>query len=140
MTECGYYASDGPTKPVSPTPRTTAADFRKLTPLVLMHAVGSAGTMVYQPILHLDIEVPTDTLGTMLQAVTRLGGVVGTPSSRGYMSVIEASMPAAQVQALRRRLPGLTGGEGVADASFGGYQRVLGSPPVRRRTIVNPLL
>ena len=36
MTACGYYASDGPTKPVSPTPRTTAADFRKLTPLVLM--------------------------------------------------------------------------------------------------------
>ena len=38
MTECGYYIGDGPKKQVLSTPRTTAADFRKLTPLVLLHA------------------------------------------------------------------------------------------------------
>ncbi len=32
MFASGYYASDGPRKPNLPTPRTTAADFRKLTP------------------------------------------------------------------------------------------------------------
>ena len=35
MNECNYYIGDGPTKRVLPTPRTTAADFVKLTPLVL---------------------------------------------------------------------------------------------------------
>ncbi|MGN6796501.1 MAG: GTP-binding protein, partial [Streptosporangiaceae bacterium] len=35
MNECNYYIGDGTTNRVLPTPRTTAADFRKLTPLVL---------------------------------------------------------------------------------------------------------
>ena len=83
MTECGYYASDGPTKPVSPTPRTTAADFRKLTPLVLMLALERASTVVCEPIMRVDIEIPTDTVGAILAAASRLGGVVGTPSPRG---------------------------------------------------------
>ena len=43
---CDYYVGDGPAKPTAPTPRTTAADFRKLTPLVLMQALERAGTVV----------------------------------------------------------------------------------------------
>ena len=40
---------------------------------------------------------------------------------------------------LRRQLPGLTGGEGVVETSFGGHEPVRGLPPTRRRTTVNPL-
>jgi ribosomal protection tetracycline resistance protein len=136
MTESGYYVGDGPTKPVSATPRTTAADFRKLTPLVLRVALERARTVVCEPSLRIDIEVPTATVGAVLAAVSGLGGVVGTPLPRGRLSVIEASLPAAREQALRRQLPGLTGGEGVADASFGGYQPVVGSPPTRRDSLL----
>ena len=42
MNKCGHYIGDGPAKRQLPTPRTTAADFRKLTPLVLMRALGQA--------------------------------------------------------------------------------------------------
>jgi ribosomal protection tetracycline resistance protein len=139
MTDCDYYASDGPTKPVSPTPRTTAADFRKLTPLVLMRALERARTVVCEPIMRVELEIPTDTVGAVLAAAARLGGVVATPSTRGKLSVIEAMMPAARAQDLRRQLPGLSGGEGVADTSFGGYEPVRGAPPTRRRTTLNPL-
>ena len=139
MTECGYYASDGPTKPSGNTPRTTAADFRKLTPVVLMLALERARTVVCEPIMRVDIELSTDAVGAMLAAVSRLGGVVGTPSPRGNLSVIEALLPASRAQDLRRQLPGLTGGEGVVETSFGGYQRVRGAPPTRRRTMANPL-
>ena len=66
MTDCGYYACDGPTKPVSPTPRTTAADFRKLTPLVVMRALERARTAVCEPIVRVSIETPTDTVGADL--------------------------------------------------------------------------
>ena len=78
-------------------------------------------------------------VGAVLAAVSRLGGVVGTPSLRGNLSVIEALLPAARAQDLRRQLPGLTGGEGVVETSFGGYQPVRGTPPTRRRTMTNPL-
>ncbi len=40
MHECGYYVGDGPKKQVLATPKTSSADFRKLTPLVLMDALG----------------------------------------------------------------------------------------------------
>jgi ribosomal protection tetracycline resistance protein len=43
------------------------------------------------------------------------------------------------VHDLRLRLPGLTGGEGVIESSFSGYQPVRGAPPTRRRSTVNPL-
>jgi ribosomal protection tetracycline resistance protein len=43
-------------------------------------------------------------------------------------------VPAARVQDLKRHLPGLTGGEGAIEMDFGGYQRVRGTPPTRKRT------
>ena len=112
MTECGYYASDGPTKPVSATPRTTAADFRKLTPLVLMLALERARTVVCEPIMRVRIEVPPETVGGVLAMAGRLGEVVAAPSPRGDLSVVEMLLPAARAQDLRRQLPGLSGGEG----------------------------
>jgi ribosomal protection tetracycline resistance protein len=139
MTDCGYYASDGPTKPVSPTPRTTAADFRKLTPLVLMRAIERARVVVCEPVMRVRIETPTGTVGVVMAAARRAGGEVGSPSPGGDLSTVESELPAARVHELVQRLPGMTGGEGVVETSFGGYQPVRGAPPTRRRTTVNPL-
>jgi ribosomal protection tetracycline resistance protein len=40
---------------------------------------------------------------------------------------------------LQRQLSSLTGGEGVLESSFAGYQPVSGEQPTRRRTTPNPL-
>jgi ribosomal protection tetracycline resistance protein len=53
--------------------------------------------------------------------------------------VLESALPASRVQDLRRQLPGLTGGEGVLESSFAGYEPVAGETPIRRRTTPNPL-
>jgi ribosomal protection tetracycline resistance protein len=42
-------------------------------------------------------------------------------------------MPSAAVHALQQQLPGLTGGEGMLETIFGGYQPVRGTFPVRTR-------
>ena len=73
MTDCDYYIGDGPKKQVLSTPRTTAADFRKLTPLVLMQALKRAGTMVCEPLARVYLEVPTAMMGGVLSAVAKLG-------------------------------------------------------------------
>jgi len=65
--------------------------------------------------------------------------VVGTPSLCGDLALVETVLPAARAQDLQRQIPGLTGGEGVAETSFGGYQPVNGPPPTRRRPTANPL-
>jgi ribosomal protection tetracycline resistance protein len=74
----------------------------------------------------------------MLGALGRLGAGASTPSTRGELSVLEATLPASRVQELRRQLPELTGGEGVLDTEFAGYQPVVGEPPIRKRLTPDP--
>jgi ribosomal protection tetracycline resistance protein len=139
MNACGYYVGDGPGKPSGTTPRTTAADFHKLTPMVLMRALKRARTRVCEPIMRASIETPTDDVSAVLAALARLGGAVETRSVQPDLSVIAALLPAASAQDLTRELPSLTGGEGVVETSFGGYRPVRGTSPTRRRTMANPL-
>jgi ribosomal protection tetracycline resistance protein len=139
MTECDYYASDGPTKPTHPTPRSTAADFRKLTPLVLMSALKRANTVVCEPMMSLNIEIPSDAVSAVLAAVARLGGTVETPSMMGDLTTVSTTMPGPRARELQQKVPGLTSGEGVVQADLGGYQPVRGAPPMRRRTMADPL-
>jgi ribosomal protection tetracycline resistance protein len=131
MNRCGYYVGDGPTKQVLSMSRTTAADFRKMTPWVLGQALERAGTVVCEPMTQVGLEIPTDKIGGVLAALARLDASGVTPVAKGGLSVVTLLMPSAQVHALRRRLPGLTGGEGVLEAGFGGYQPVRGRFPTR---------
>jgi ribosomal protection tetracycline resistance protein len=124
MYECNYYIGDGPKKRVLSTPRTTAADFRQLTPLVLMRALRRAGTVVCEPMERVRLEIPAGRMGSVLSVLARLGAAVAAPLSGGELSVIETTLPSAHVHQLHQQLPGLTGGEGVLESSFGGYQPV----------------
>jgi ribosomal protection tetracycline resistance protein len=137
MTECAYSVPDGP--PSRRGPLSTAGDFRKLTPLVAMRALERAGTVVCEPTLRVDLELPADTLGAVLPALARLGAVVEAPSLQARLAMVETILPATLAQELQRQLPRLTGGEGALDTSFAGYEPVTGEPPVRRRTTPNPL-
>jgi ribosomal protection tetracycline resistance protein len=128
ITDCGYRA-----------PGTTAGDFRRLTPPVLMRALEQARTVVCEPIVRVNLELPTATIGGVMAALARLGAAVGAPSLQAKLSTIEAVLPSARAQDLQRQLPGLTGGEGVLDSTFAGYQPVSGDQPTRRRTTANPL-
>ncbi len=129
MTKCAYSIPDGP--PSRRGPPSTAADFRKLTPLVLKQALERATTAVCEPIVRVSIETPAETTGAVLASVARLGGVLEPLSLLGDLSTIEAVMPAARAHDLERLLPALTGGEGVLESDFGGYQPVSGTAPIR---------
>jgi ribosomal protection tetracycline resistance protein len=131
MNECSYYVGDGPAKRVLPTPRTTAADFRKLTPLVLMAALRQAGTVVCQPMARIRLELPAARMSDVLTAVAQFGAAAEMPMLGEELSIVTAVLPSAQVRSLQEQLPGLTGGEGVLDTSFGGYEPIRGSFPTR---------
>ena len=130
MTHCGYSIADGPPSRRGPT--STAADFRKLTPLVLVQALERAGTVVCEPTVRAKLEVPTDTIGAVLPALARVGAAVDAPSPHGELSTITAILPATQADVLHRQLPELTRGEGVLESSFAGYQAVSGDQPTRK--------
>ena len=136
VTKIGYSLADGPPSRRGPMP--TARDLKRLTPIVLMQALASGGSAVCEPVFRVGVEVPTEAIGPVLAALGRLGAGGATPVPRGELSVLEATLPASRVQELRRRLPGLTGGEGVLDAEFAGYEPVTGEPPVRKRSTPDP--
>jgi ribosomal protection tetracycline resistance protein len=137
MTKCTYSVPDGP--PSRRGPLSTAADFRKLTPIVVMRALEQAGTVVCEPTVRVRLEIPTNTIGAVMAALARHGAAVETPSLQGKLCTIETVLSATRAHDLQRQLPGLTRGEGVLESSFEGYEPVSGDPPTRRRTTVNPL-
>jgi ribosomal protection tetracycline resistance protein len=128
MTHSGYVA-----------PGSTAGDFRKLTPLVLMSALDQAGTVVCEPIQRFHLEIPADAPGPMLSALARLCAVPQTQEVRGRSCTLEGEIQASRVHQLRQQLPALTRGEGVLECSFAGYQPVEGTTPTRPRSDQNPL-
>ncbi|MDH6546769.1 TetM/TetW/TetO/TetS family tetracycline resistance ribosomal protection protein [Streptomyces sp. SAI-041] len=141
MTHCGYcprqsHAHQGFDKSMS----STGADFRGLTPLVLVEALRRAGTRVYEPMHRFRVEAPADTLGALLPVLAALRAVPRTTETRGDRCVLEGAVPAARVHGLEQRLPGLTRGEGELESGFDHYAPVShGTVPRRPRSDHNPL-
>ncbi|MDP8904204.1 MAG: TetM/TetW/TetO/TetS family tetracycline resistance ribosomal protection protein [Chloroflexota bacterium] len=129
VSDCGYRA-----------PGTTAADFRKLTPLVVSRALQLAGTQVCEPMSAVRLEFPTETLNALLSLLGRLGCRAQSPIARGDLCVLDALVPTARLPELRRQLPGVTSGEGVLDARSAGYQAVSKEPPRRSPTTRNRVI
>jgi ribosomal protection tetracycline resistance protein len=129
MTHSGYYARPG----------SAAADFRYLTPLVLMTALRVAGTQVCEPIHRFELEIPAASYGGVLAALPVVGAVPLSTVQRGGTLVLTGDVPAAGVHALHQRLPDLTGGEGVLSTVLDHARPVAGVPPGgRARTTTRP--
>ncbi|HVS84436.1 MAG TPA: translation factor GTPase family protein [Gaiellaceae bacterium] len=129
MTRCDYPSADGP-----PSKRGSLAmpgDYEGLTPLVLRQALERAGTVVCEPVLRVEIELPPQSVGATMAVLHRLEGSVDPPE----LTRLVASVPAARINELQRLLPGLTGGEGVLESSFAGHRPVTGEPPRRQGTL-----
>jgi ribosomal protection tetracycline resistance protein len=117
----------------------SAADFRHLTPLVLMTALSRARTTVLEPVQAFRIEAPADALSLILPALARLGAVPREPGLAGPECVIEGTIAAAAVHGLQLLLPPLTGGEGILECRFDSYRPARGALPVRPRSGPDPL-
>ncbi len=117
----------------------TAGDFRHLTPLVLMSALRSAGTVVCEPIDRFALEIPSDTFGATAPLLARLGAVPANQEDSGSFTTLIGEVPAAHVHELRQRLPALTRGEALMTNEFDHHRPVRGTSPTRSRSDLNPL-
>jgi ribosomal protection tetracycline resistance protein len=128
LTHAGYCA-----------PASVAADFRKLTPLVLMQALLGAGTEVCEPIEELDLDIPEDTFGAVCGALVNARATIRNAFPEGASHRILCEIPTAELRAVEQQLPGLTRGDGGWVSNFAGYVPVTGDPPKRARLGPNPL-
>ncbi len=136
MDHCLYGVSDGPP---SRRGNSSSADFRYLAPIVVMEALRSAGSVVYEPLATVTLEVPADSLHGVLTALGRAGASIEEVTGKGELSFVRATLTSEQAVDLQRWLPALTGGEGLKDSAYSGYRPCKGSAPRRRRTTVSPL-
>jgi ribosomal protection tetracycline resistance protein len=128
MTDCGYAS-----------PRTSSADYRRLTQLVLAQALERAGTWVCEPLADLSLEIPASTAQGVLAALGRLGGRVTGQASANGITRAGAVLPVARVRSLQHQLPGLSMGEGILETRPSGYQPIGENPPTRPRSAPSPL-
>jgi ribosomal protection tetracycline resistance protein len=112
-------------------PVTVAGDFRRLVPLVLMQALRAAGTAVHEPVNKFELELPPDAVAAVLGKLTEAGATVGDTQVRPDEARLTGLIPAGRMHDFEAQLPGLSHGEGVLLASFGGFHPVAGCPPYR---------
>ncbi|MCS7476026.1 GTP-binding protein [Umezawaea endophytica] len=120
-------------------PVSVAADFRNLTPLVLLEALRRAGTTVLEPVAHFDLEVPADTAGPTLAALAAHGAIPETVTTHHPTCLVDGTIPLRTIQAFTTVLPGLSHGSGVLVSRFDNHRPVAGVAPRRPRTDGNPL-
>ena len=124
MTDSNYYVGDGLGKPISDTPKTTAADFRKLTPVVLRAALQQAGTVICEPICRFVLEIPNGTFARVMPVLAKLRAIQHSTEVQDEVCVLKGSIPLTCIHDLQRQLPDLTSGEGFLEYEFERYDPV----------------
>ena len=128
LTESGYSA-----------PGSTAGDFKKLTPLVVMDALKQARTEVCEPIHRFRIDAPADSLQPTLRALGQLRAEPRATTVSEASFDLEGEIAATRMHLLQQRVAAATRGEGVLELSFARYHPVSGVNPARPRSDYNPL-
>ena len=139
MTHSGYYPRQSHAHATfDKAMSSTAQDFRSLTRLVLAEALVRAGTVVCAPVHRFELEVPEDTLGSVLGELSRHQAVPLETTLRGRAAVLVGEVPADAVHGVQQRIPHLTRGEGVFTSGLDHYAPTTGAPPQRGRAQPDP--
>jgi ribosomal protection tetracycline resistance protein len=110
----------------------TAGDFRTMAPLALIAALEQAGTTVYEPINHFELEIPAATLATVMQSLVDAEAKLDRlPEATQDVVQLQGFIPARRTFAFERKILDLAGGEGAFVTSPGGYQPTQGKTPSR---------
>ena len=129
MTDCGYAA-----------PNTSAADYRRLTQLVLMTALGASRHVGLRAALgprprDADVDRPWRPVGARAARRTGHRAVLGERADAGRRRSCRS--PASG--RCSTSCPGLSMGEGILESRPGGYQPIGTDPPRRERSTPSPL-
>ncbi len=128
LTHVGYWS-----------PISIAADFRLLTPLVVMQALTEAGTEVCEPVDAFELEIPDENVGEAIALLASNRAIATDITRQGVTCLLRGTIPSAEVHRFEQRLPGVSRGLGIWGSTFKEYVPLTGMPPVRTRIGINPL-
>jgi ribosomal protection tetracycline resistance protein len=119
-------------------PVSTAADFRRLTPLVLASALKMAGTVVCQPFCRFRIYAPRETMGTLLAILSQAGAEVTGSDVEARLLRLEGTLAMSEVQRVQKQLPDFTSGTAAIESALDHYAPTAGAQRERGRKGANP--
>jgi elongation factor G len=90
-----------------------------------LEAIKAAGPIVLEPIVHLQVTVPIDALGTVTGHLSsRRGRMLGSTSLSGQRIQIDAEAPLSELQDYANQLKSMTGGSGAWAMQLDRYEPV----------------
>jgi elongation factor G len=87
-------------------------------------AVDKARPIILEPIMHMDISVPDESMGAVIGDLNSRRGKVEGMETRGHTEVIKARVPMAEVLKYSQDLNAMTSGRGSFTMEFSHYEEL----------------
>jgi len=100
------------------------AAFKIAASLSLRNAAKSAGPVILEPIMKVDIVAPEDYLGDVMGHVTARRGTIDGMEERGNAQEVHAFVPLAEMFGYATTLRSATQGRGTFTMTFDHYEKV----------------
>lgn len=105
-------------------PISTPAEFRDMTPMVVLEALSKAGTKLLWPLLSFNLKVPEFYYGKAVSDLLKMKAVFNEPELSNETFTIEGSIPVATSRDYALELADYTSGKGIMVTSFYCYSQV----------------
>lgn len=118
----------------------TPADFRNLTPMVLMEAVDNAKTKLLEPINEFELRVPEYSISKAMFDLKMMGAEFDSPDLAGGDYILNGLIPVESSKDYQIKVASYTEGKGIFITKFGGYRdTAFDESKICKRNVINPL-
>jgi len=106
--------------------------FKIAASMALQDAAKKAGAYLLEPIMKIEVVIPSDFLGDVIGDLSARRGQIEETMDRAGMKVIEAKVPLSEMFGYATTLRSLTEGRGTFSMEFSHYERVPSKQLVRK--------
>lgn len=99
-------------------PNSTPAEFRDITPMVVLEALNRAGTKLLWPLLHFELKVPKVYYGKAVSDLLKMKAVFTDPDISNEIVTIKGSIPVEKSRDYVLELADYTSGKGMMTTWF----------------------
>jgi small GTP-binding protein len=101
---------------------TSGGDFKEATYRALRQGLEKAENLLLEPVYNFKIKVDLDYLGKVISDIEKAAGSFENPKINEEQAVIRGQAPAATFMDYPVKLRAFTGGKGIINLKFGGYE------------------
>ncbi len=136
ITDTKITLMDGAYSSVDSTP----ADFRNVTPMVLMEAIDNAKTKLLEPINEFELRIPEYAISKAMFDLKIMAAEFEIPNLAGEDYILNGVIPVESSKDYQIKLASYTEGKGIYITKFAGYKdTVFDESKICNRNVINPL-